>query len=880
MEQKLLSNFEQICKNQTKISLKSFSIARTLLVNPSTSDQTISSILQNLETLSTAVAASNHQFYHLHVITLLCEISIVRRHFSPRITTTLHSLSLHCPNITPRAAGLALSTSVSIYLASASNLVSAFSEGTEGLFLSLCFSSCVPVRQRLLSDVELFNVRPSLLLTVLTGFTKDPFPYVRKAALDGLIGLCKCIVVEDRGMIEGCYLRAVELLFDTEECVRCSAVHMVSEWGKFLVANSEGKSKRDWSDALYVQLCSMVRDMSMNVKIEAFNALGKLGMTSEYILMQTLSKKVLPITKEKTLHGQLSRKHSNLPASSAAGAFIHGLEDEFHEVRSCACYSMRMPAILSADFATGALGLLMDVLNDDSVVVRLQALETMHHMAVYGHLKVQEMHMHMFLGALIDMNSSIRLTARKVLRLTKLHDLILFKLVVDSLIQSLEKYPQDEMDVLSLVFDIGRNHGTFAISIIKEFFPEVDPSSECNWDFNNSKTAAHLVLAISIPLSHGKQQQLDLDSIPSIIYSYAVTILGRISRSLTGVMNQDTLLAYLSHCSRSSGPHPIELMKGEDKMVEDDVATKIDTQITCPVSVRLDMVHNNSDGDSETLDNADNYIKFIFANVVQIWPLMKFGCIQEVLTTLRSWKEELAAFITDPSCQSNSRLTFTSQYLDVVKLLSKAWCHVMCPMDLICKESGNLGYILQKLESRLRELQHRFVGLSKEEELHIQELTHVASTLKSSIFDESAIKKLEFFSLKEIIFQKNIKYMDAEVDVGDKYNDWLNPIPFVAGLPVGIPLKIRLHNVPIETKLWVKMTMYEKLREYVYVDLKQFEGCEKAWNVCLRRRLMVLEGMVGPHMNLFIFARKKSILLASRFQLFSDLIGKMVRGCA
>lgn len=85
----------------------------------------------------------------------------------------------------------------------------------------------MPVRQRLLSDVEIFNVRPSLLLTVLTGFTKDPYPYVRKAALDGLIGLCKCIVVEDRGMIEGCYLRAVELLFDTEECVRCSAVHMV-----------------------------------------------------------------------------------------------------------------------------------------------------------------------------------------------------------------------------------------------------------------------------------------------------------------------------------------------------------------------------------------------------------------------------------------------------------------------------------------------------------------------------------------------------------------------------------------------------------------------------------------------------------------------------
>jgi integrator complex subunit 4 len=39
--------------------------------------------------------------------------------------------------------------------------------------------------------------------------------------------------------------------------------------------------------------------------------------------------------------------------------------------------------------------LLIDVLNDDSIFVRLQALETMLHMATFGHLKVQGTHMHM-----------------------------------------------------------------------------------------------------------------------------------------------------------------------------------------------------------------------------------------------------------------------------------------------------------------------------------------------------------------------------------------------------------------------------------------------------------------------------------------------------
>ncbi|KAI3666881.1 hypothetical protein L6452_41921 [Arctium lappa] len=130
----------------------------------------------------------------------------------------------------------------------------------------------------------------------------------------------------------------------------------------------------------------MVRDMIVKVRIEAFNALGKAGMASEYILMQTLSKKVLPITKEKMLAGQLPGK--------LLSCFCTW-------VRSSTCSALRMPAILSADFITGALGLLMDVLNDDSTVVRLQALETMHHMAVFGHLKVQEMHMHMAITPLI-----------------------------------------------------------------------------------------------------------------------------------------------------------------------------------------------------------------------------------------------------------------------------------------------------------------------------------------------------------------------------------------------------------------------------------------------------------------------------------------------
>lgn len=65
------------------------------------------------------------------------------------------------------------------------------------------------------------------------------------------------------------------------------------------------------------------------------------------------------------------------------------------KVRGSACCSLRPLAILSVNFAGEALNLLMDVLNDDSLEVRLKALETMHHMAIFGCLRVQEAHMHM-----------------------------------------------------------------------------------------------------------------------------------------------------------------------------------------------------------------------------------------------------------------------------------------------------------------------------------------------------------------------------------------------------------------------------------------------------------------------------------------------------
>ena len=65
------------------------------------------------------------------------------------------------------------------------------------------------------------------------------------------------------------------------------------------------------------------------------------------------------------------------------------------KVRKSACRSLSTLIVLSARFSVEALDLLINILNDDSFIVRLQALKTMHHMAACDCLKVQEKHMHM-----------------------------------------------------------------------------------------------------------------------------------------------------------------------------------------------------------------------------------------------------------------------------------------------------------------------------------------------------------------------------------------------------------------------------------------------------------------------------------------------------
>ncbi|XP_045798541.1 protein SIEL-like [Trifolium pratense] len=840
----LQSNSEQ------PLTLHTLSSIRSLLINPSTPKPTLSSILQTLTRSS--------QLTH-HTLNLLTDLAIHHPSFSQLALDSLLTA-------TESPTRLAVDSLASI---SELSFPDSF-ELDDGRFVSLCFGPSIPGRIWMLKNAGyLFKVRPALLFTVLLGFTKDPYPYVRAASLEGLVGLSERGDFNDVSMVKGCYQRALQLLTDMEDCVRISAVRVVASWGLMLSA-SNADMKAYWCNEVFAKLCSMVRDMSMKVRVEAFNGLAKMEIVSKDFLLQSLSKRVLRNEKQMEAMDQSTSEQFVTLATSVAGALVHGLEEEFFEVRKSACQSLHTLTVLSVEFAREALDLLMDMLNDDSVVVRLQALETMHHMAINGCLKLQEKHLHMFLGALVDNCREVRCAERKILKIVKLNDLAMFKSSIDRLMENLDSYLQDEADVFSAFSHLGRNHKKFVGYIVKETFEEVEAAFEGNDEFKSARIAALLIISISAPLFNEY-----LGVIPPVLFSYAVTLLDRIYYAFSDIMDKDALLAYLCEKSRPPSYSAPNISHGEGEqqlpLIEGDTPNCasngiIDSEVGSQImKEQKELPSYQVEQHQSEYSEVTKFVNFILAKCPDMWQTIETGLTNEVLRSLRCLKEELSTMKFD-SLGSHDALAFALLYIRIIILLVEVWEHLLPAKGSRSHGMGELEFKLGKLDRRIKELMSTFVGFSAEEELNMLELILVTYALRlckleticvnltfkrlTSIYScvESILKErsvlpsnfvvelgkllhecslqfdrcLKLFSLKKFVFHGTVKHLKAELSISN--NDSLHPFPFVSGLPVSIPCKIKLHNIISNCKLWLRMSLDDGLVQYVFLDLDNFIG--------------------------------------------------------
>ncbi|KQK22259.1 protein SIEL isoform X3 [Brachypodium distachyon] len=599
---------------------------------------------------------------------------------------------------------------------------------------------------------------PEVEVRALVSMAGGLYPLARAEALRGLAAVVEKVGTSG-GAVECCYGCAVELLRDEDQSIRLAAVRLIGLCAEKFAGREEvsGIGNGDQMDLIFLQLSSTARDMCMQVRIEAFNGLAKMQRVSEGVLLQSLSKKVI---RTDTGSGSIC-KANKLPPKlifpCAAGIFAHGIEDEFYQVRIAACKTLGALAKFSGQYAQKALDLLMDMMNDDTEAVRLQTLQTLFNMATYGYLSVQEKHMHMFLATLIDANAIVRNAARKILGLVNLPKLQMFRSALDGLITSLEKNPE-EQDIYSILFSIGKNHGSFSANVAKHLAKEISTAPNGELILDKHRIQALLIVSISAPVSADKHKKLD---IPSVIFSHAIPLLGRISSALGEDIIKD--LSYLCHPSGMpfaekglmSGEGgrsefwSVETMRGTHALIE---KTRKETNCSDEVLIMGSM-------------------RLMLETVEETWAMRESCGIEEIRTILRTCKEEVKVFAIKSSGSTGAFLSFLCDYLDAIRCIVEI-------RQLIQLENSyaigptSLDILLEKLDTYVRRMKCCYTGLNRELEVQVLELVLLANLFRLSKF--GVCSKLMLDKLHWIINQLDGLCADGSCEFSDFSNTALH----------------------------------------------------------------------------------------------------------
>ena len=137
----------------------------------------------------------------------------------------------------------------------------------------------------------------------------------------------------------------------------------------------DGKPLALLNDA-FTKVCLACTDISMHVRVRACRVLGVFWGVEELRLLQTFSKQPLAEFERHSKHqsnwvpeGDVTLQETE-GDSGWVGAFVHGWEDEFSQVRASCIDAICQLARRSELFATKAIDFLMDMFHDDADQVR------------------------------------------------------------------------------------------------------------------------------------------------------------------------------------------------------------------------------------------------------------------------------------------------------------------------------------------------------------------------------------------------------------------------------------------------------------------------------------------------------------------------------
>ncbi|EDW07603.1 integrator complex subunit 4 [Drosophila mojavensis] len=351
------------------------------------------------------------------------------------------------------------------------------------------------------------------------------------------------------------YKRAVEAMKDDYECVRKEALRLVHMLGNrhpdYILNLERHHDDIRMIDAAFSKVCEALCDLSLQIRVLAAELLGSMTHVSSEYLHQTLDKKLMSnLRRKRNAHERgahlvtsgewssgkrwaddapqehLDARNISLIASGACGALVHGLEDEFLEVRTAAVGSMCQLAMSRPDFAVTSLDFLVDMFNDEIEDVRLKAIYSL--TAISRHIVLREDQLEIMLSSLEDYSVDVREGLHLMLGACRVSTQTCLLMVVQKLLDVLAKYPQDRHSTYACMRKIGQKHPHLVMAVtghllyVHPFFetPErdvEDPAYLCVLIlvFN---AAEHLVPIISLlPTATHRHYAYLRDSMPKLV---------------------------------------------------------------------------------------------------------------------------------------------------------------------------------------------------------------------------------------------------------------------------------------------------------------------------------------------------------------------------
>ncbi|KAF9571607.1 Integrator complex subunit 4 [Mortierella alpina] len=322
---------------------------------------------------------------------------------------------------------------------------------------------------------------------IISNYATDPEPRVRKNALKALLEIHRQGFRLALVMYDVCILA----LIDDYQEVRMEGLDLIyilsGLYPEQTVQDPQAtqlQATRLVDDA-FIRICDMVNDSSMTVRAKACSYLGRFKSVDYKFLSQTFSKQIMarlkvdvaprnlaagPAQKQAqrakliaTPEGDqdVTAQQVRLLDSGACGAFVHGLEDEYQDVRNAAINSICELCLHNPEFSLLALDYMVDMFMDEIDYVRLNALTSLCKIGNKAPITFDTEQLQIALGVLEDADRDVRESAHRMLGVVTMATADGMPHFLASLESNMNRFPEDQLSIYQCIRAVARRHGAF-----------------------------------------------------------------------------------------------------------------------------------------------------------------------------------------------------------------------------------------------------------------------------------------------------------------------------------------------------------------------------------------------------------------------------------